>query len=145
MLYNLTDHFDKKRFTVRANKLYKDGKTVELTERKPVRSLPQNRYLHLILGWFGLEYGCSLEFVKTEFFKRKCNGDIFVETVNDRLLGNVNTLKSSAAIDTGLMTTAIERFRNWSASEAGIYLPEPNEDEFLKAIEQEINRHKNWI
>ena len=32
------------------------------------------------------------------------------------------------------MTIAVDRFRDWSSIESGIYLPSPNETEFLKEI-----------
>lgn len=43
------------------------------------------------------------------------------------------------------MTTAIQRFRNWSSMEAGIYLPEPSDQEFLDHIQNEIERHKEYL
>lgn len=43
------------------------------------------------------------------------------------------------------MTTAIERFRNYSVAQAGIYLPAPNENQFLIHIQQEIERNKEFI
>jgi hypothetical protein len=52
MTYDLNNILDKERFKRRVNQLYKAGEVVELTAKKPKRSLPQNAYLHLILGWF---------------------------------------------------------------------------------------------
>jgi hypothetical protein len=43
------------------------------------------------------------------------------------------------------MTTAIERFRNWSSQEAGVYLPSPDEREFLREIEMEIYRNNEFL
>ncbi len=57
MLYNLATELDRERFKCRCNVLYKRGGIVELSERKPERTLPQNRSLHLIVGWFAIEYG----------------------------------------------------------------------------------------
>jgi hypothetical protein len=43
------------------------------------------------------------------------------------------------------MTTAIERFRNWSSAVAGIYLPSANEQEFLIHIRQIVEENKEFI
>ena len=43
------------------------------------------------------------------------------------------------------MTTAIERFRNWAAVEAGIDLPSPGEAEWIGFIEREMQRQQIWL
>ena len=94
---------------------------------------------------FAMETGNTLEFVKREYFKRLVNPDLFVEHRYDKYLGEIEVLRSSRDLDTGDMTTAIERFRNWSASEADIYLPAPNEQEFLDSIEREMQCRRIWL
>lgn len=145
MKYNLSDPLDQKRFKTRCNALYKKGVVVELTAKKERRTIPQNAYLHLILGWFAVETGNTLDFVKQEYFKRYINSDLFVIEINDVYMGKVTTLRSSRDLDTAEMTTAIERFRNWSSSEAGIYLPSPDEQAFLQAIEAEMSRQNKYL
>lgn len=145
MTYDLNNILDKERFKRRVNQLYKAGEVVELTAKKPKRTLPQNAYLHLILGWFALETGNTLHFVKQGYFKRLVNADIFVQEIEDGYLGRVKVLKSSRDLDTAQMTTAIERFRNWSSQEAGVYLPSPDEQAFLQAIEIEMLKQKEYL
>lgn len=53
--------------------------------------------------------------------------------------------KSINDLDSAKMTTAIERFRNYSSKEFGLYLPEPNEEEFLEEIEKQIENFKQWL
>jgi hypothetical protein len=43
------------------------------------------------------------------------------------------------------MTLSIDRFRNWSASVAGIYLPAANEQQMLIYAQQEIERNNEFI
>jgi hypothetical protein len=86
-----------------------------------------------------------LEFVKQEYFKRHINPDIFLVEVEDKHLGKVSVLRSSRDVDSAEMTTAIERFRNWSSQEAGVYLPSPDEREFLREIEMEIYRNNEFL
>lgn len=145
MKYDLSKRLDKERFKLRCNTLFKKGVVVDLTEKKPRRTLPQNAYLHLILGWFAIETGNRFNFVKQEYFKRHINPDIFLSEVDDEHLGKVSVLRSSRDLDTAEMTTAIDRFRNWASSEAGVYLPAPNEQGFLQEIEIEMYKLKEYL
>lgn len=145
MIYDLHNEFDKKRFKNRCNALYKRGGFVELTEKKARRTIPQNAYLHLILGWFAIETGNTLGFVKQQYFKRHINPDLFIENIEDQYIGKVSILRSSRDLNTAEMTTAIDRFRNWSSAEAGIYLPAPDEQAFLQTIEIEMLRQKEYL
>jgi hypothetical protein len=142
-LYDLSDKFQLAQAETYFNKLKESACVVEL-KKKMNRTIQQNKYLHLLLSWFASETGYSLEYVKTEFFKRTCNPQIFVVRVKGRM-GSIEDLRSSADLSTKEMTTAIDRFRNWSASEAGIYLPAPGEDEYLKQIEIEISKKQEWL
>ena len=129
---------------MRLEKLIKDGKVFELTEKKPKRSLPQNAYLHVLLGYFAAQTGNTLEWVKREYYKKLVNPTI-IRTKEDRYMGVVKYLRSSADLDTAEMTATIDRFRNWSAGEAGIYLPAPDEERLLQLAQIEIERNKEFI
>lgn len=146
MLYNLSTELDRRRFAVYAESLVADGASVELTRKKKIRSIQQNKYFHLLLGFFALEYGDTLSYVKEELFKRLVNPDIFEYVRTNPKTGEQRTaLKSSAELTTAQMTTAIDRFRNYASQQAGIYLPAPNEDEFLETIRIEIERQKAYL
>ncbi len=126
-------------------KLIAGRKVFELTEKKPVRTLKQNAYLHTCLGYFAAQTGNTLEYVKRNYFKILCNKDLFVREVDDKYLGKIKILISSADLDTSEMTTAIERWRNWAASEAGIYIPSPEESRLVQLMEIEVEQNKNYI
>lgn len=52
-------------------KLIKDKKIFDLTEKKPQRSIQANKYLHVCLSYFGCQIGETMEYVKrtiTRFF-----------------------------------------------------------------------------
>lgn len=51
---------------------------IELSEVKPQRSIKQNKYLHLLLGFFASEYGETIDYVKEQYFKLAANRSIFV-------------------------------------------------------------------
>lgn len=144
MLFDLSNILDRERFKRSCNKAYESGGIVELTA-KSFRTRQQNRYLHLLLGYFASEYGETLEFVKEMFFKRLCNPDLFCERRTDKFMGEGDVLRSSRELTTAEMSVAIDRFRNWSSKEAGIYLPEADEREFLNAIEVELSRQQRYL
>lgn len=145
MIYDLNTEIDRERLTKRITALFSARKVVEVKVYQPKRTNAQNRYLHAILGEFAMQTGNTLEEAKTEYFKKYCNADLFLVRKTLKHIGTIEVLRSSAELDTAEMTTAIERFRNWSASEAGIYLPSPDEEAYLAAIEAEMQRHRDWL
>lgn len=144
MIFDLSNPLQLENFNLRVGKLVKKRCFVELTEKKPQRTNSQNAYLHLILGYFGCQTGYTIEFVKEQFFKKHCNPDLFVSYKDDKLIGRVEVIRSSRTLDTAEMTTAIERFRNWSADN-GIYIPAPDEEQYMVYLEQEIERNRNFL
>ena len=145
MVYDTSNPLDNANFLLRAKKLAESGKIVELTEKKPKRSLPQNRYLHVILAYFGTQTGNTLAWVKERYYKVLINPDIFIRQKDDKFLGKTQYLRSSADLDTAEMSLSIERFRNWAAQEAGIYIPSADEAILIQQMEIEIERNKEFL
>ena len=145
MIYNTSNPLDKANFLLRAKKLAESGKVIELTEKKPRRSLPQNKYLHVLLAYFGTQTGNTLEWVKQQYYKKLVNPDLFIREKEDRYLGKIKVLRSSADLDTSEFSLSIERFRNWASQEAGIYLPSADEYIIIQQMEIEIERNKDYI
>lgn len=125
--------------------LSKEHGIIELSEVKPQRSIKQNKYLHLLLGFFASEYGETIDYVKEQYFKLAANRSIFLRERDDKLAGRVSYLRSTRDLDKGEMQMAIERFRNWSSINAGIYLPSADEHRLLELAEIEISRNKNFL
>lgn len=144
MLYDLGNELSRIQFKRRCNQLYQAGAVVELTEKR-TRSLSQNSYLHVALTYFAKEYGESLEFVKQQFFKKAWNPDLFIRRRQDRLLGDVPYLRSSADLSKEEMTLAIERFRNHASSDAGIYIPSADEKDLVALMEDEVRRYERYL
>lgn len=145
MIYNLSSPLDKANFLFRAKKLAESGVIVDLTEKKPRRSLPQNKYLHVILAYFGAQTGNTLEWVKQQYYKKLVNPDLFIREKEDKYLGRIKVLRSSADLDTSEFSLSIERFRNWAAQEAGIYIPSADEAILIQQMEIEIERSKEFL
>lgn len=145
MIYNLSSPLDKANFLLRAKKLAESGVIVDLTEKKPRRSLPQNKYLHVILAYFGAQTGNTLEWVKQRYFKHLVNPELFVREKDDEFLGRVKYLRSSADLDVSEMSLAIDRWRNWCSMEASIYIPSADEAILIQQMEIEIERSKEFL
>ena len=146
MLYDLSIELQAENFKKRCNALFKKKCLVDLTERKPQRTLRQNAYLHVILSYFGLQFGYKTDEVKDYHFKRIVNAELFVRKVTDVITGEERvTLRSSSDLTTEEMTIAIERFRNWAADVAGVYIPSPEEHRMVEQMEIEIQRAKLYL
>lgn len=144
-LFDLSNPLDKANFLLRVKKLAESGKIVELTEKKPKRSLPQNKYLHVILAYFGTQTGNTLEWVKQQYYKKLVNPDLFIREKEDKYLGKIKVLRSSADLDTAEMSLSVDRFRNWAAQEAGIYIPSADEAILIQQMEICIEKNKEYI
>ena len=140
--YQLKYEFEQKRFDLRVEKLKADGVTVELTVRKPRRTLKQNDYLHYLLTAFAFEYGDSMEYVKQYLFKQVVNPEYFKRVVSNEKRGYTREeYISTRKLTTEQMSICTERFRNWSAKQ-GIYLPEPNEEGAMQWYEEQAKKYR---
>ncbi len=145
-VYDLNTEIDRERYRRRVESLFTKRAVVEVSEHKPRRSLSQNAYLHLLLGEFAMQTGNRLDYVKREYFKRECNAELFVRSEVDKLTKKeVEVLRSSRDLDTGEMTTAIERFKNWAAETAGIELPDAEDRAWLAYISREMQHQQVWL
>lgn len=145
MIFNLQNEYDYIECVRYFHFLIGRKKIVTISEQKAQRSLSQNRYLHLILSWFACEYGCSLDEVKIDFFKRGVNPQTFCRKKVNKQGIEVEYLKSTRELDTSEMTLCIERFRNYASTKAGIYLPDANDRNMLFFIEKEIKKNEEYL
>lgn len=143
MQYQLSNELDWQKFRIRVSTLKKRGAVVELTE-KAFRTRNQNNYLHLLLGVVAMETGNTLAYVKEWYFKRMCNPATFVIEKEDKYLGKICELRSTADCSTEEMRDAIDRFRMWG-NEQGIYMPEPGDESLLRDIEIEMGRYSKYL
>jgi hypothetical protein len=140
MTYDLSNEYEVRKVLLRLNALIKKGVLVELKEQRPLRTLSQNSYLHLLLQVFAMEYGCSLDVAKVDYYKRLCNQDLYeVEKVNKQ--GEVvKDLRSSADLTTEEMAQSIDRFKRFAA-EGGIYLPDADRLHDLQCAKIAVERY----
>ena len=149
MIYNLGNEAQRQDFKAYCNQLYKLGKEkgvwVELSKKRHQRSLAQNAYAHCLFGYFASEFGLTIESVKYDLFKKKCNPDIFEKKRINKRGQEITFIRSSTDLDTHEFTLAIERFRNWSASEAGLYLPSPDEHDSILEAQRQIEKYAEYL
>lgn len=141
MIFNLKNETDKHKAKAYINRLLSLEKTIEIKEARKTRSLSQNRYLHLILAWFSYQTGYTLDETKQYIFKKIVNPDIFYIENFTGAFGEVERWRSTRDLDTKELTTAIDRFRDYSALEAGIYLPEPKDLLLIQNLEFELKNN----
>jgi hypothetical protein len=114
---------------------------VEVRRISPKRTLPQNSYLHLLIGAFGLATGNTMldakdlyKWVNRDLYynKKKIGGQVFT------------TVRSSADLTKEEMAHSIDRFMEWS-KEHGYPLPPATDQEWLRQIENEIEASKHFL
>lgn len=145
MLFNLRNPYDRQRFDEQVKAMKAAQDYVELKRKHTNRSLAQNSYLHLLLGYFASEFGYTLDEVKQDIFKKHCNIDIFKRSRRNKRGSTVTYIRSTAELDKEEMTRAIERFRNYSSAQCGLYLPQPNEHESIFFAQQQIEYYKEYM
>lgn len=144
MIYNPEKQIDIQRSIEKIKHFITNKKVFELTEKRKKRTISQNSYLHLLFGWFALETGYTTDEVKQEIFKKIVNPNTFYEGEFGDLI-KIERWRSTATLNTEEMTLCINRFRDYSSKEAGIYLPEPKELALLQEIEIQVNNNKNYL
>ena len=137
MIYNTSNEVERIQSKAYYDKLVEKGAKIELKEKKSSRTFNQNKYLHLLLSYFGLCFGYSKEEAK-EVWKRDICPEIFVYEKNNHIF-----VRSSADLDTLEMTKAIEKLKHRSLVE-GHPLPDATNADFLRWCENEIQRLGNY-
>ena len=110
------------------------------------RTYNQNRYCHLLLKICALEVGENLEYFKEEYWKKNIAKDIFLSQYINPISGKVrDDYKSSSDLTTKEMTDAIEKLKDWAATDLGIDLPEANMFELIRMMENKVESNSKWL
>ncbi len=145
MIYDLTDEFQREAYKKRCVSLFNKKAKVELID-KTNRSINQNSYLHVLIGFAAIKIGEPFEFVKQAWYKQRANRDLFVKEHTDSSTGEITTyLLSSTALTVEEMSQSIKRFRNWLSVELELDTPDPDNKKAITQIEVEIQRNKEFL
>ena len=137
MRFNLKNKPEQEQATNYLSELIQKEADVRITKVIKKRSLSQNSYLHLILSYFGQHFGYTLD--ETKILYKQLNPTTFVYRK-----GGHTFLRSSADLDTMVMTKSIDRFRDQS-KQMGFPLPSPDEREWLARIENEVEKAEYYL
>lgn len=61
MLFNPRNEYEVPKLMKYVEELIQAGDPIEIKRKRKKRSLSQNNYLHVLIGYFASEYGCSFE------------------------------------------------------------------------------------
>lgn len=145
MIYNADNKLDVFKAHNDLKLLIANKSVFRITRVYKKRSYAQNRYLYLILTYFANQYGETIDYVKQYFFKELVNPDIFKTSyTNTRTKETRIAWRSTADLDSKELTTAIDKFRHYSAQKANIYLPAREDIELLNSLEIENEKYKMY-
>lgn len=145
MWFNLKNVFELEKFREKVVEFESKGAMVELKEKRG-RSLNQNAYLHLLLSAFALQYGYTLDEVKTHFYKLVVNKDIFLREGIDKFTGECyKYLRSSADLTKDEMSKSISDFKSYAKEEAGFDFPDSDEYIELLHIKHDIQKNEQYL
>jgi hypothetical protein len=137
MILDLTNSLDKKKAETYFNTLLSNNKKIELKEIKPKRTITQNKYLHVCITLFAIEFGYTLDESKT-LLKRECSFMYYHKN-------NMLFLKRTRDMQTDELTKFIEYIRNYAVS-LGCYIPSADEyKENSYVIDKEINKNREYL
>jgi len=144
-LYDLSKHIEQDRLKQRLIKLVEKGALIDLKEKRN-GSLSTNNYFHLIVSYFAVRYGETLEYIKVEFIKKNICKDIFITERANRHTGEMRpALRSWTDLTQEEQSLVISKFKDWSAKEAKIRLPEPDDLQYIREIQIEVDRNKQHL
>lgn len=144
MIYNLSSPLDKANFMLRAKKLAESGVIVNLTEKKPKRTLSQNNFLWLCLSYWGSQTGYTKEEAETIY--KSVNSDLYFTR---RVIAGVEVeyIRHTYELDTAEMTLSIEKFRNWAAMNDAypVYIPSPEDYQLVQMMEIDVSKNASYL
>jgi hypothetical protein len=100
--------------------LIEKGAKVDLTEKKNKRSIDQNSYLHVCVGFVAKESGYTMEEAKTTL-KREFGSFLVYEKRGRKFL------RSTSDLDAKECTQFIDFIRNLAMNQFGCYIPTSEE------------------
>lgn len=137
MRFKLADKTELDRAADYLAKLAGREAVVDIKRWNPKRSLSQNKFYHVILSYWGLQCGFTLEESK-QFIKQQ-QPDLYQYRKDGGTF-----MRSSADLSTTDMAKSIDRFRQWSA-EQGIDLPDADDKNFLEWCATQIENSGAYL
>ena len=128
----------------RLEKLIREGKMFELTEKKPQRTISQNSYLWLTINYWATQTGYSKEYAESIY--KDVNSDIYYTEIE--VAGRIiKYVRHTYELSTDEMSKSIDKWRNWAAMNDAypVYIPSPEDSALVALMELEVERARNFI
>lgn len=146
MIYNPVKDIDCTRAIEKLKYFIQKKQPFELKRMAVSKSSNQNRYFHLIVGWFAWEYGETAEYVKQEMIKKIICPEVFKKVRINEKTGEIrDDWRSFTELTKGETTYVIDKFRDYSSKHAGIYLPEPKDMAALQEMEVQLKNNEQYL
>ena len=137
MFLDLNNAIDVKKAHSYLLKLLEGKNKIELRKIIPKRTLNLNKYLHICIDIFAIEFGWTASEAKL-LLKRYCNFMVYEKN-------GTKFLKHTSKLDNKECSEFVEWIRNYSANK-GLYIPDAEEYKTNKfEIDKEINKHKEYL
>jgi hypothetical protein len=137
MRYNLSNSKEAKAAMSYLERLILKNRIVEIKKVDPRRSLNQNKYLHVLLASWGLQFGWKQHEAKQIY--KELNKDIYEIKKQGRTI-----LRSSAELNSAEMSKSIDVFRHHSQL-MGYPLPLATNKEWIMQLQNEIERNAIYL
>jgi len=119
MIYDLSKSHDLETVKFKLNKYTEEKKVIELKLKTVKKTIQQNKYVHVIINMFAIEFGYTTGESKT-LLKREFANFMVYEKGNDRFLMSISDLTKDQ------LQVWIEWIINYSASN-GLLIPSSEE------------------
>tara|TARA_R100000951_G_scaffold114801_2_gene120885 strand:+ start:861 stop:1283 length:423 start_codon:yes stop_codon:yes gene_type:complete len=137
MIYNFSKDLEYQKAILRIEQLKEKGSKVDITEKRRNRTTDQNSYLHLILSFYGLEVGYTLQEIK-DILKRDICPDIF-----EYDKGGHKFYRSTANLNTLEMAKVIHQLKHHAAVH-GCPLPDAENQEHIDYCRNQLENYENY-
>ena len=137
MIYDTSNQYDRQNAISKVKSLLDKKAVIEVIEKREIRTIKQNAYLHVVFSLFALNFGYTLSESK-HLLKASC--DFMIYEKKKRMF-----VKSTSMMSKKDIGEFIEWIRNVSAKQ-GYYIP--TADEYIKEqtrFNREIQQNKEYL
>lgn len=137
MKYDLSNSLELKKYETRSDELKKTGSKVDFTKIGQNRTVKINKYLHVCINLYAIEFGYTSNEAKTDL-KRYCSFMTYEKNGQKYLVETSKQTNEECS-------KFIEWIRNY-ASNQGLYIPDADEYKNNRfEIDKEIDKYKTHL
>ena len=137
MKYDLSNSLELRKYETRSDELKKAGSKVDFTKTGENRTVKINKYLHVCINLYAIEFGYTSSEAKTDL-KRYCPFMIYEKNGKKYLVETSKQTNEECS-------KFVEWIRNY-ASNQGLYIPDADEYKSNRfEIDKEIDKYKTYL